>query len=161
MKFDLSALAGLDASQAVDQPVFRCLEAGTYSAKIDKVEFKTSQAGNPMLVIDYSVDDGEGGAVALSDYVILFFDNGKRRNAAFKALLAAAGRDVSRPGMSADEVKKGVIAILEKMPGRDATLDLKVQAGRERPDGTKYPDRNQVQRAVFGAADNPLEGLVM
>lgn len=164
MKFDLSSvLNNFDMSDAVDAPVFRCLEAGTYSAKIDKVDARNSRAGTPMIVIDYSVDDGEGGTVALADYIVLVFEkNGtKRRNPAFKQLLAAAGVDVSRPSMSAEELKKGISAILEKMPGRDATLDLKVQAGQERADGTTYPDRNQVQRAVYGAAENPLEGLVM
>lgn len=161
MKFDLSALNGFDMSDAADQPVFRCLEAGTYSAKVDKVDFRASKAGTPMIVIDYSVDDGEGGTVALTDYIVLAFDNGRRRNPAFKQLLAAAGVDASKPSMSAQDLQKGVTAILEKLPGRDATLDLKVQAGRERADGTTYPDRNQVQRAVYGAAENPLEGLVM
>lgn len=161
--FDLSSLNNFDMSDATDAPTYRLLPAGEYDATVDAVELTLSKtSGSPMLVLDYTIQAGDGGSdVNLRDYVVLSFKtkNGPRRNPRFKQLAIAAGVKADNPAMTSADVKKAVTAILSKIPGRPVILNLDVQEGRPDGSGGNYPDRNQVSGFQFQAAEDPLAGL--
>lgn len=158
-KFDISALSGFDMSSASDAPTFRCLPEGEYEATVDAIELTVSKtSGKPMFIVDYLVDDGEGGEVALRDYVVLAFASGTR-NPRFKQMIAATGGNASKASMTAADLKAACTAIGTKLPGRSAVLSLKVQEGRPKPDGGSYPERNNVQAVRYAAAADPMAGL--
>ena len=163
IKFDLSALSGFDMTDAADAPTFRTLEPGEYTATVDAVDLTVSKtSGAPMFVLDYTIDDGEGGKVSLRDYVMLAFkarNGGTRRNPRFRKLALAAGAKADKPNPSAEELKKVCSAIGTKIPGRPVMLTLEIQEGRPDGKGGNYPDRNQVRDFRFEAAEDPLAGL--
>ena len=78
------------------------LDAGVYKAKVVAVDFKTSKAGNPMIVPEFEIADPEGVLRKRSSYLVI------KGEAAFgfDSFLRAVGMQDT-----ADQIKSG-----EKIP---------------------------------------------
>lgn len=159
------------------------IPAGTYDARATHAEYGVSKAGSPMLIVDWEVTQGEHAGKTARCWTVFKFRTGINR--ALVNHLDAVGLwpDTKDGRVKALGVDREVTfnALLEKIIGRDAEIDIEVQEGRIRVDEdgqripefdengevqedadgniiwSRWPDRSMIKNVRFPAPKKPAK----
>lgn len=117
-------------------PVFTVPDTGTYKAEITDVEVAKSKKGNPMLVLDWQITEGDFTGARVRQWAVLLYvkDGLKRWGYDFVPLARHAGAwsdDLYERNSlwSGSATPKSLKKVVDALPGTTGSIDVEKQPG--------------------------------
>lgn len=160
----------------VQESEYRTPTAGTYQAEVASVEVAKSKKGNPMLVIDWRITEGEFEGVSVRDWCVVLYPSKKQPGKfewsfSYRDLAKAAGYWPSsiterNKLYNKDKFGESVLAVADHLVGQAAAITIEVEPGQEYevkddmgiPTGETRIGRDRARVASFRVQEAPAAG---
>jgi hypothetical protein len=123
----------------------KLLHPGLYKYEVINAKERTSKTGNPMIELTLKVYDDKGRMFLINDYLL--------ESMQFKLIHFAKSNNLF------NEYESGEIKDFHCL-NKKGTVEIDIQSGKEKPDGTFYNDKNVVKDYICKENDNFVDSEI-